>query len=71
MEDYTRVKVELPQHPRIARIISREQKRIYINVVADHDANIDYLLAPGQAFTIIGPDHPLPEGEEKHKKEEK
>ena len=65
MKDYARIKVELPQYPRIARIISRDQKRIYINVVADCDANIDYLLAPGQPFTIIGPGHPLPEGEKK------
>lgn len=64
MKGYKRLKVELPQYPRIARVISRDQKRIYINVVADHDANIDYLLAPGQSFTIIGPGHPLPEGEE-------
>lgn len=62
MKGYKRVKVELPQYPRIARVISRDQKRIYINVVADHDANIDYLLASGQPFTIIGPGHPLPDG---------
>lgn len=64
MKDFKKVKVELPQHPRIARIISRDQKRIYINVVADHDAKIDYLLAPGQSFVVIGPGHPLPEGKE-------
>lgn len=62
MEDYKKIRVELPQCPRIARIISREQKRIYINVVADHDANIDYLIAPQQPFIIIGPGHPLPKG---------
>lgn len=65
MKDYKIMRVELPQHPRIARVISRDQKRIYINVVADHDAKIDYLLAPGQPFSILGPGHPLPEGEEK------
>lgn len=65
MKDYKRMPVELPQYPRIARVISRDQKRIYVNVVADHDAKIDYLLAPGQPFTILGPGHPLPEGEEK------
>ena len=64
MKVYKKVKAELPQHPRIARIISRDQKRIYINVVADHDAKIDYLLAPGQPFTFLGPGHPLPEGKE-------
>ena len=63
MKGYKKVRVELPEHPRIARVISRDQKRIYVNVVADHDAKIDYLLAPGQPFTIIGPGHPLPEGE--------
>ena len=65
MKGYKRVKVELPQYPEIARIISRDQKRIYVNAVADHDAKIDYLLAPGQSFAIIGPGHPLPEGEKK------
>lgn len=65
MKDFKKVKVELPQHPRIARVISREQKRIYINVCADYNAKIDYLLAPGQPFTILGPGHQLPDGEEK------
>ena len=69
MKDYTRIKVELPQHPQIARIISRDMRRIYINAAADPDARIDYLLAPGQHFVIIGPGHPLPEGE-KRKKED-
>ena len=64
MKDYTRIRVELPQYPRISRVISRDQKRIYVNVVADYDAKIDYLLAPGQSFVLIGPGHPLPEGKE-------
>ena len=64
MKDYTRIKVELPQHPQIARIISRDLRRIYINTAADPGAKIDYLMAPGQHFVIIGPSHPLPEGKE-------
>lgn len=62
MKGYKRLKVELPQCPQIARIIDRDWKRIYINVAADPDAKIDYLMAPGQTVVVIGPEHPLPEG---------
>jgi hypothetical protein len=64
MKGYERMMVELPQYPQIKRIVSRDQKRIYINAAADPNARIDYLLAPGQHFVIIGPGHPLPEGKE-------
>lgn len=62
MNGYTKMRVELPQFPRIARIINRDKKRIYINSAADPDAKIDYLMAPGQTIVVIGPEHPLPEG---------
>ena len=62
MKKYEKVKIELPQYPQIKRIISRDQKRIYNNAAADPDARIDYLLAPGQNFIILGPGHPLPDG---------
>lgn len=65
MKDFSRIKVELPQYPQIARIIGRDQKRIYINTAADPGAKIDYLLAPGQQFVILGPNSPLPKGKPK------
>ena len=62
MEGYHKTKVELPQCSKIARIISRELRRIYINTAAEPGAKIDYLIHPEQSLIIIGPESPLPPG---------
>lgn len=63
LTNYSSMKIDLPEHPEIARIIWPDQKRIYINAAADPDANIDYLMAKGTVFLALSPDGELPEGE--------
>ena len=63
MREYTKMKIELPEHPEIARIIWPDKRRIYINAAADPGAKIDYLMAGGQVFLALSPDGKLPDGE--------
>lgn len=62
MREYTEMKIELPEHPEIARIIWPDQKRIYINVSAEPGAKVDYLMKDGQVCLFLGPGKKLPEG---------
>ena len=62
MKGYTTTIVELPDHPRIARVIWPDKRRIYINAAADSGAKIDYLMKDGQVFLFLSPNGKLPEG---------
>lgn len=62
MKGYTTMIVELPDHPRIARVIWPDKRRIYINAAADPGAKIDYLMKDGQVFLFLSPNGKLPEG---------
>lgn len=63
MKGYTTMIVELPDHPRIARVIWPDKRRIYINAAADPGAKIDYLMKDGQVFLFLSPNGKLPDGE--------
>ena len=62
MKGYTSMQIELPEHPKIARIIWPEKKRIYINAAADPGAKIDYLMQDGQVCLFLTPGGNLPDG---------
>ena len=62
LSDYSKMQIELPEYPEIARIIWPDKKRIYINAAADPGANIDYLMRAGQVFLVLSPDGNLPDG---------
>lgn len=62
MKDYTSMHIELPECPKIARLIWPDQKRIYINDAAEPGANIDYLMQDGQVFLFLSPTGKLPDG---------
>lgn len=62
MKDYTSMTIDLPEHPKIARLIWPDQKRIYINAASEPGANIDYLMTDGQVFLFLSPNGKLPEG---------
>lgn len=56
LDNYTRMTVELPEHPEIARIIRPDRERIYINASARPDAKVDYLMAHGMVFRVLDTD---------------
>lgn len=62
MKDYTTMHIELPEYPKISRIIWPDQKRIYINAAADPGANIDYLMQDGQVCLFLALGCKLPDG---------
>jgi len=62
MKGYITMIVELPDHPRIARIIWPDKRRIYVNAAAEPGANIDYLMKDGQVCLLLGPGKKLPDG---------
>ena len=62
VKGYATMIVELPDHPRIARVVWPDKRRIYINAAADPGAKIDYLMKDGQVFLFLSPNGKLPEG---------
>jgi hypothetical protein len=62
VKGYTTMIVELPACPKIARIIWKEQKRLYINAAAEPGANIDYLVNDRQVCLFLSPNGKLPDG---------
>lgn len=62
MKGYITTIVELPDYPRVARIIWPDKRRIYINADAEPGANIDYLMKDGQVCLFLGPGKNLPDG---------